>query len=105
MLRKRFMAEPAEFTGGGQFRTAAILIAIGTAMHASAGKPPSAAPPSAAGAASTPAASAPATSAPAPATAGGAAAPVDSAAAKEAKAALRKAIAFHREAQDLSLKF
>jgi len=41
----------------------------------------------------------------APVSAGAASVPADSSAFKAAKAALRKAIAFHREAQDLSLKF
>lgn len=97
------MAEPAESRGRGLFRSAAILIAIGTAMHATAGGAPSPAtgnPPAAASSAAGNAASAAA-----PVTTGGAGATVDSAALKEAKVALRKAIAFHREAQDLSLKF
>ncbi|MBW8889440.1 MAG: outer membrane lipoprotein carrier protein LolA, partial [Fibrobacteres bacterium] len=82
------MADSANSNGRGLLPAIAILIAIGMAASARtalAGDAP-AAPPVAAGPAAT-------------------AAPADSSAFKEAKAALRKAIAFHREAQDLSLKF
>ena len=80
------MAEAANPKGRGLLQAIAILIAIGTAVSARsavAGDPLPAPPPVSAGSA----------------------APADSSAAKEAKIALRKAITFHREAEDLSLKF
>jgi chaperone LolA len=82
------MAEPANSNRRGIFPSLAILIAIGMAASArtTLAGDASAAPPVSAGAAAT-------------------AVPADSSAFKEAKVALRKAIAYHREAQDLSLKF
>jgi len=80
------MVEPANSSGRGLSPAIAILIAIGVAASART------------------AVAGDAQAAP-PVSAGAAAVPADSSAAKAAKVALRKAIAFHREAQDLSLKF